>query len=187
MAFKKGHKLNIGNKYALGAQHTEEWKENARKRMLGNTNGFVKGKPSPRRGKKANKPSWNKGLKMPKQSGKNHWHWSENRTPVLERQRLRSSVKWRAWRNKVFERDNYICQECEKSGIYLEPHHIIPIREDTSKVFDPNNGITLCRKCHQKTLRKESQFAEKYLSILKTKLREGREEDSKKFSPALAE
>lgn len=26
MGFQKGHKLNIGNQYAKGIKHTEEWK-----------------------------------------------------------------------------------------------------------------------------------------------------------------
>ena len=43
MGFQKGHKINIGNQYAKGHKHTEEWKEQLRERMKGNTQGFQKG------------------------------------------------------------------------------------------------------------------------------------------------
>jgi len=78
---------------------------------------------------------------------------------------IRKILEWRLWREFVFERDNYTCQECGNKGIYLEPHHIIPIRESISRVFDINNGIALCRPCHQKTFRKEKLFEDKYSQI----------------------
>lgn len=46
------------------------------------------------------------------------------------------------------------------------PHHIVPIRSDLDKLFDTNNGITLCRPCHQKTVWKEAEFADKYTALL---------------------
>jgi len=36
--FQKGNKIGIGNKWSLGLKHTNEWKENARKRWLGEKN-----------------------------------------------------------------------------------------------------------------------------------------------------
>jgi len=41
--FQKGNKLGIGNKHALGIKHTQKWKEDASKRMKGNTQGIKKG------------------------------------------------------------------------------------------------------------------------------------------------
>jgi 5-methylcytosine-specific restriction endonuclease McrA len=160
MAFMKG------NQYAKGSKHTDEWKEKARLRMLGNTHGFTKGKPSPRKGKKATLPAWNKGIKMPERSGANHHLWTPDRTKAKEKRRLRMSFKWREWRTKIFERDSHTCKECGISGVYIEPHHIIPIREDESKVFDIGNGITLCRPCHKKTMWKELDFVVKYQGLL---------------------
>lgn len=165
MAFQKKHNLNIGNKYALGMRHTEEWKKEARERMKGNTQGFQIGEPSSRKGKKSRFPAWNKGKKMPEKSGENAWNWVKDRTKTSEKRRIRTSVEWREWRSKVFERDLYTCKECGISGVYIEPHHIIPIRENTDRLFDVNNGITLCRSCHKKTFRKESEFAKKYFQL----------------------
>lgn len=170
MVFKLGHNLNLGNKYALGNKHSEEWKAKAKQRMLGNTNGFVKGKPSPRKGKKSNVPAWNKGLKMPNRSGENAWNWVSDRNSIMEKKRLRGTVEWRNWRNTVFRRDNHSCQECGRSGVALEPHHIIPLRTSTLDAFKVENGITLCVPCHKKTIRKEEDFEEKYTNIIKSKL-----------------
>lgn len=99
-----------------------------------------------------------------KRSGSNHWNWKGGIT--RENKRFRALANWKAWRKSIFERDNYTCQECNKIGGPLEPHHIIPIRVDKNKVFDIKNGITLCRPCHQKTIWKESNFAEKYFALV---------------------
>lgn len=68
-----------------------------------------------------------------------------------ERQILHSRIEYKTWRKQVFERDNYTCQSCFVHNGYLEAHHIIPYCLDKSKVFDINNGKTLCRPCHIKT------------------------------------
>ena len=85
------------------------------------------------------------------------------------KKKVRTSFLWKEWRKSVFERDNYCCMECGKNKCYLEPHHIIPIRSDSDKLFDITNGITLCRPCHQKTIRKEGQYADKYLALTLSK------------------
>jgi len=110
---------------------------------------------------------WNKGLKG-FLAGERHYNWSGNLNIQAEKKRLRSKSSWAEWRSKVFTRDKYMCKECGRSG-YLEPHHIIPLRVDLSKVFDVNNGITLCRDCHKKTIRKEELFADKYVSLIEPK------------------
>lgn len=68
---------------------------------------------------------------------------------------LRNSHKWKLWREKVFIRDDYTCKKCELRGCYLEPHHIIQVKEciekgDLDMIFDIDNGMTLCRPCHKK-------------------------------------
>ena len=67
--------------------------------------------------------------------------------------------EWRNWRNRVFERDNYMCQKCGiKSGngraVILHPHHILPVVDCVKKgklalIYEITNGITLCKNCHQ--------------------------------------
>ena len=68
--------------------------------------------------------------------------------------RLRNSSRWKKWRTKVFERDNYTCLDCSKKGVFLHPHHIVPVAECLAidfeeLIFDVDNGNTLCAKCHR--------------------------------------
>lgn len=109
-------------------------------------------------------PAPTKGMKMPKRSGENHWNWKGGKSTY--KHHLRSMLEWKQWRTAVFERDGYQCQECGVLGAYLEPHHILPIRTNDEAVFDTNNGITLCRPCHQKTIWKEADYQEKYSAIV---------------------
>lgn len=73
--------------------------------------------------------------------------------------RQTKSGAFKTWRKMVFERDDYTCLLCGKRGGPLEPHHIVPRREDESKIYQINNGATLCKPCHKKTFRRENQFA----------------------------
>jgi len=77
---------------------------------------------------------------------------------------IRNSYKYRQWRSDVLTRDKFTCQECF-SKEKLETHHILSltsiIREykietikdayKNEKLFDINNGLTLCSECHKKT------------------------------------
>lgn len=92
-----------------------------------------------------------------------HWNWKGGITPI--KKSLRCSPEWRYWRKEVFTRDEYKCVECE-SSVQLEPHHIIPLRVCMETIFDVNNGITLCRGCHQNTFRREEDFIERYNSMV---------------------
>ena len=78
---------------------------------------------------------------------------------------IRGSQKYSNWRTQVFGRDNFTCQECGKRGSWLEAHHIkrfsniikdnnIKTLEEAymcEELWDLNNGITLCKECHNKT------------------------------------
>lgn len=64
-------------------------------------------------------------------------------------QKLRNDPQMNTWRIQVYQRDNYTCQKCGVKG-YLQAHHIIPISQDISKIFDIDNGLTVCVSCHEK-------------------------------------
>ena len=70
------------------------------------------------------------------------------------------SEKYQIWRKTVLERDNNTCQwpGCTNKD-KLEVHHIKPYSRYLNLRFNPYNGITLCKECHQKTFGKEDFYA----------------------------
>jgi 5-methylcytosine-specific restriction endonuclease McrA len=73
-----------------------------------------------------------------------------------ESKRIRKGIEWKLWREAVFKRDNYTCQDCGiRSGkgikVELHPHHIKQYAIHIDLRFDINNGQTLCKECHKKT------------------------------------
>jgi 5-methylcytosine-specific restriction endonuclease McrA len=70
-------------------------------------------------------------------------------TPINTR--TRNSIKYSLWRKSVFERDNYTCQMCGKSGVKLHADHIKSFAFHEESRFDISNGRTLCVECHKTT------------------------------------
>ena len=48
------------------------------------------------------------------------------------------------------KRDNYQCQECGRSDIPVQGHHIKPQRSYPQGVSDVDNIISVCKHCHAK-------------------------------------
>lgn len=82
-------------------------------------------------------------------SGKNSPTWNSKITNK-EREIGRFYSEYGIWRNNVFERDNYTCQICNKRNVILRAHHICGYAENKELRTILSNGITLCRKCHDK-------------------------------------
>ena len=105
--------------------------------------------------------------------GKDSSSYIDGRTPLNHTLRnIRQSIEWR---NDIFKRDNYICQECFKRGGKLHPHHkkafsiilseflkeynqfspiddkhtLLRLASKYKSFWDIDNGITLCKKCHR--------------------------------------
>lgn len=96
-----------------------------------------------------------------KRGEKSHF-WKGGKTEL--RKSIEHIYKYREWRRKVFERDNYTCRRCDQRGGYLEAHHkkemfkillensIITIEQalNCEELWDIDNGETLCLKCHER-------------------------------------
>ena len=96
------------------------------------------------------------------------------------------SKRYKNWRASVFERDNYVCQDpfCNHIEKTLNVHHIFTLKnimkinniktkedaEKCDKLYEINNGITLCKKCHKKTQGKEQKFEDMFKEIVKSKI-----------------
>jgi len=80
--------------------------------------------------KKENNPNWKDGI-------------------MTENNIQRASDKYKEWRTSVFIRDNYKCQHCGVGG-NLQAHHIKPFSKYKELRTEITNGLTLCKKCHNK-------------------------------------
>lgn len=83
----------------------------------------------------------NKGAKNP--------YWKNGATPINKL--VRQSKEFRLWREAVFQRDNWTCQDCGVRGTELHPHHKKAFATHPELRFDVDNGQTLCAPCHRKT------------------------------------
>lgn len=77
-------------------------------------------------------------------------HWAERQaiTHATNGRRLRETKRWRIVRNRVLQRDGYICRLCSRFGEYVD--HINPAEEFPSLFWDEGNLQTLCASCHGK-------------------------------------
>lgn len=80
--------------------------------------------------------------------GVEHHNWKGGVTK--EHNKLRGSLEYINWRDSVYKRDRWECQNC---GIHCKngdivAHHIRRFADFINGRFDVDNGMTLCRKCH---------------------------------------
>lgn len=81
-------------------------------------------------------------------TGKNNPKWKGGITS--EYMKLRNSAKQKEWKLSVFTRDDFQCVVCgcNKSGSF-NAHHILNFAEHKHLINEVDNGVTLCRECHQ--------------------------------------
>ena len=121
---------------------------------------FIKGHKSGMTGKKHSSKT---RKKMSLYIAEMRWNYRNNITTLNKR--IYDSYKYRQWRSDVFTRDNFTCQKCGKRSGYIEVHHlkefskimienkIITLEQalNCKELWNINNGITLCEKCHNLT------------------------------------
>ena len=112
--------------------------------------------------------------------GKNNPNWKGGRKTKVKC--MRECKQYKEWRKKVFERDEYRCIGCHQIGGDLEAHHCIPISEDIGKIYDVQNGITLCKKCHSLIPKKGDKgyiYMDRFFAIIKRNEFDKMKENSK--------
>lgn len=78
---------------------------------------------------------------------------------------------YKKFRTDVLKRDNFKCQMpgC-KSKKNLHVHHIQTWAGASSLRYEKNNGITLCRYCHNSITGKESHYQHLFREIVDGKI-----------------
>lgn len=89
-----------------------------------------------------------------KASGVDHPNWTGSQT---ENRMIRSSCAYSEWRNSVYQRDHWTCQQCGQVGGGLHAHHILEFAKYPSLRLEINNGITLCEICHRRLHKRKVQ------------------------------
>lgn len=63
--------------------------------------------------------------------------------------RQRRSKDYEDWRASVFTRDEYTCEKCRQVGGGLVAHHVLGFAKHPHLRLSIDNGVTLCKGCHQ--------------------------------------
>src|SRR3990167_882194 len=93
-------------------------------------------------------------------SGENHWNWKGGITPINVQ--IRNSTDFQKWRIAVFERDDFICQICNKKGGKLRANHIKTFAKYFELRFELSNGITICQDCDYRWVFRKEEEMESY-------------------------
>lgn len=100
--------------------------------------------------------------------GKENPNYNENLTDE-DRQNRRNAVMEKEWRNKVFRREDYICEKCGRRGCKLNAHHKNAFHWNIKDRYNIDNGACLCSDCHKKFHKKygtKYNTEEQYIAFL---------------------
>ena len=142
--FKRTKSHNESIKKALTGKKrppfSKDWKDKIGKANKGKHEFWLGKHMSEATKRKIRKTNKRIGKKPPIYFGKEHWNWQGGKSfePY--------SVDWtETLKRSIRERDHYICQLCNEYGNCV--HHI----DYDKKNCNPENLITLCEKCHNRT------------------------------------
>jgi len=127
--------------FEKGVKFSKEHRQNISKSMQGKRGGV-------------NNPNWKGGREK-----FNHRIWNSNENHT--------------WRSEIFKRDNFTCRICgNDDSDNLNAHHIMSVLKilqyyeiidfgealKCKKLWDINNGITLCKDCHKEIHKQRKQM-----------------------------
>lgn len=160
-------KLSIAHKGIVQSEESKEKKRNYRhtKEALSKIVSSSIGRVHPPRSIewKTKQRESKKGMN----SGEKSYLWKGGITPINDK--IRHSVEYKNWRDRIFQRDNYTCLNCKAVGTRLNADHypiafsivleeiknkygiesLLDIAMRYPKLWDINNGRTLCVRCHK--------------------------------------
>lgn len=86
----------------------------------------------------------------------------------VETENITDSADYKEWRKQVYLRDGYRCKMpgCHSTSRDIAAHHIYPKKKYPEKKYDIQNGISLCRKCHEETYGKEEQYIDALVRVV---------------------
>jgi len=96
-----------------------------------------------------------KRYKYPDITGKRNPNWKGG---ISSKRKYYRTKEYKNWRTSVFEKNNYTCWICGKTGGNLHAHHVYEVSKFPDKIYDVKNGITLCAKYHRSIRGKEQEF-----------------------------
>jgi len=88
--------------------------------------------------------------------------------------------KYIAWRDRVFKRDRFTCLWCGRRGGKLNAHHIKRKYNFPRLIYKVTNGITLCKKCHDKVYKKEDRYVAFFRRLVRLGVRKRYGKSSRK-------
>jgi 5-methylcytosine-specific restriction endonuclease McrA len=111
-----------------------------------------KGRPGPWKGKRrsdSTRLKISEAVRLKVARGPDHYAYShgKHQRDLCDRR----TVEYRRWRDAVYARDGYTCQDCgDAKGGNLQAHHVKSFADHPALRFDVSNGKTLCRDCHER-------------------------------------
>ncbi len=98
-------------------------------------------------------------------------NWKGGKYSTIAQQLCNS--KFRRLRKIILKLDNYKCVLCQ-SDIKLEAHHIIEKGKNSALIFDIENMITLCKKCHCLIRGREEDYIGYFNDIVEKRMNSGK-------------
>lgn len=159
----KGHKHSEESKKKYGESMKKWWSKNKDSEVIRKRNKKIglassqalRGRKIPLDvKKKISKTLKEKEVHRNYSKGETHYNWQGGITAKNEK--IRKQYGWKLWREEVFKRDNFLCQNpncsfCNNQrGKPLHPHHIKRVKDFPELIFDVDNGITYCQDFHLK-------------------------------------